>query len=452
VKSLAGLLAFLMSIAIHNAEANTVVVFGNGIWTQKTSAQDSLDVLEEKLQSRLTSDQFQSLSFELAYNKTGIPEGDILRGSLRDLFESFIQLSEESSSQFWRMLADIDPIPDSLQQAFQDSAASVDKLALVTVADIQKHISRYKVIIADQQKVVVIAHSQGNFFANQSYGNLTPEEQNRFSIISVATPDGFVAGQDPPIYTTLCEDFIWKIPGALVYNVRNNSALCHPFPTLYYRGHFFVESYLASGSNSESKIINDVISHLDFTVGCDPLVSNCAPSILNPVAMGRYITGTHCSPPGGCAYGNEGITYVGQGQAAWVSFDISSLTRAQIGGTVFRFTQLDTTNTIFFPLTINIYDVSTSFDRLIIPRNPLGQEGEQILMDLSTGAVYASFEVTADGEGKSYDVPLNDVAIRDLRNAVDNGGHFFGIGLANVILDVSGYIRLGNPELRISTP
>lgn len=274
MKALVRLLPLLASIVANDAGAGTVVFFGNGIWTQSTegknSAQASLRELEQRLRDRLTPAQFLSLKLELAYNPTGIPPAgspgqNPIRG-LRDLAESYFQSLASSSSQFWSVLAGIDTMPDSLQQAFQDSADSVDRAVLLFNSDLAMHVARYKTAISGQQKVVVVAHSQGNYFANESYGNLTLAERNNFSIVSVATPDSFVAAQNPPFfYTTLCEDPIWLVPGALEHSVVNNRQDCGIIPNPFdWSAHLFLTSYLRAGSNSDTRVVDDLVSRLSF--------------------------------------------------------------------------------------------------------------------------------------------------------------------------------------------
>src|SRR5262245_25599086 len=98
---------------------------------------------------------------------------------------------------------------------------------------------------------------------------------------------------------------------------------------------------------------------------------------LTPTVGGRYLAPESTAPPGGFA--DVGSVAVGQGQAGWFAFDLGTLAGSQVRAMTFRFTQSGTTNPQFFPLIINIYDVSTPFDRLSVGRVPLGAEGEQIL-------------------------------------------------------------------------
>jgi hypothetical protein len=169
--------------------------------------------------------------------------------------------------------------------------------------------------------------------------------------------------------------------------------------------------------------------------------ASAAEVTLSPIDGGRYFPGFS---------DQVGFVSLGQGQAGWFSFDITQLAGRQVCDLTFSFTQWDTTNPRYFPLTINMYDVSTSHARLIVDRVPIDAEGEAIASDLHTGNVYASFQVSGAGEGTGYEIALNDFGIGDLQAAVGRGEQFFSIGLANVSFDDLGYFTPANASLRAS--
>jgi hypothetical protein len=191
---------------------------------------------------------------------------------------------------------------------------------------------------------------------------------------------------------------------------------------------------------------------LTIAAACHGSISfaSAAEVMLSPAAGGRYLpTGPNVNP----GFNETGLflVSVGQGQAGWLSFDISQLSGVQVCDLTLRFTQVGTTNPNYFPLTIQLYDVSTSFDRLSLSRNPLDAEGEQIAADLHSGGVYASLQVLASGEGASHDFVLIELAIADFQMAIDNGEQFFSIGIANISFDAVGYFAPQNASLTVST-
>lgn len=258
LSSIASLLtepAYGQDIARFCSQKDSTIFFGNGVWKPKWQAKIDLGNFENVVSSIYSAEEFQKIDFDLAYNTTAL-------FGVADLFESFIQDISTDATAFWRSLAGLIPMPTSLQATILNFATLIDKAALLSNQDLSTQVTAYQKSILEGKKVIVVSHSQGNFFANQAHGNLSSSEKNSFGIVSVANPDSFVAGEDPPIYTTLCEDFIWGIPGALVFNVINNPAECDPSPltTPNVSAHNFIESYLAPNSNSESQILSDIVS------------------------------------------------------------------------------------------------------------------------------------------------------------------------------------------------
>jgi hypothetical protein len=158
-------------------------------------------------------------------------------------------------------------MPDWFAGIMEELAVAKDAEALVTTDSLKDHLNDYKTKIAEGKKVLLVAHSQGNFFGNQAYGLLSNTERQSFGIVSVANPDSFVADDGP--YTTLINDtFIWAITFVKAglglpslpmtpYMVNNLNDIND------ITGHFFIDSYMVEGSNSDLKITGDMISVLD---------------------------------------------------------------------------------------------------------------------------------------------------------------------------------------------
>jgi hypothetical protein len=108
-------------------------------------------------------------------------------------------------------------------------------------------------------RVLVVAHSQGNLYANAAYGNLASKDtvpMDAFGIVSVATPASRVAGGGP--YYTLMYDLVISavqlaIPGTLPGNVTNSVSDSD------WKHHSFIDSYL-NGDQTGRLIINGALS------------------------------------------------------------------------------------------------------------------------------------------------------------------------------------------------
>ncbi len=107
----------------------------------------------------------------------------------------------------------------------------------------------------------MVAHSQGNLFANIAHTGINQDVIDGFGIVSVANPDSYVAGYGP--YTTIIEDVvIFAVPGALPAQFRNfeNTSGNNPDD---WTGHEFVKSYMASSHPAETKILDDIVTTID---------------------------------------------------------------------------------------------------------------------------------------------------------------------------------------------
>lgn len=162
-----------------------------------------------------------------------------------------------TSPGFYRFLAGREVMPDFVANALRAQAAAIDVVALVNSPTAVVHVLTYKREILEGRKVVLVAHSQGNFFANRAYTSLSADEKRSTGIVSVANPDSAVADGRP--YTTLTNDWvIAAIPGALRGNTTNSPNASHDF-----LHHGFVESYLVAGTASQSRILGHVRNAID---------------------------------------------------------------------------------------------------------------------------------------------------------------------------------------------
>ena len=123
------------------------------------------------------------------------------------------------------------------------------------------------------------------------------------------------------------------------------------------------------------------------------------------------------------------------------SISFADLVEGEFGTTI-QLTQFD------FDLGVDCF-ASVKFDILVAEITFL--EGEEIALDLHPGDVYVSFQITADGEGTGYDIVVNDLGIRDVQQATDDGTQFLSIGLANPIFGSTGSFSPENARLKVST-
>jgi hypothetical protein len=222
------------------------VFFGNGIWTDKQAADASQDFLSRQVESHIFGTDLEGLiTYATAHNPSD--------GKLLDLLETFEQNLQTDWSQFWRYLAGLDLMPDFFQNKLKEIANKVDESILLANPAVQNHVEKYNKLLSEGNKVVVVAHSQGNLFANIAYPSIDSQYIDGFGIVSVGNPDNYVAGSGP--YTTLYEDIIISsIPRSLPANVNNFFGINWKDLT----GHMFAKSYMANGRKAETKILDDI--------------------------------------------------------------------------------------------------------------------------------------------------------------------------------------------------
>jgi len=257
---LGGMLLAETSTASICETKEAVIFFGNGVKSIKRDARDSIELIEKKLKAELLPEEFKTLEFDIAYNGTHtLP---------LDLLESVIQILTGNISKFWRYFFGLDPIPEWFAEKFILLASILDNSALLTTDSLAKHVNTYKTVIAEGKKVLLVAHSQGNLFGNQSYNLLDNRERQSFGMVSVATVDSNVLGihtSDAP-YTTLESDKVilaliaaqLALPTSPMEPNTENHAGSGSF-----WGHSFIDSYMVEESISATQITGDIAAALD---------------------------------------------------------------------------------------------------------------------------------------------------------------------------------------------
>ena len=181
-------------------------------------------------------------------------------GHLADLFEAFIQSAQSSAAQFWRILAGIEPMPAAFRDKLLEITRAIERADLVGGQDIQGQVSAYKKDILEGRKVVLVAHSQGNFFGNAASARLSPTELASFGMIGVANPDNFVRAGGPHVTSVTdlviqavrAANLIRGVPLPQPSNVNNGFSLVDK------SGHQFVKSYMRRGAPSREMIVAEV--------------------------------------------------------------------------------------------------------------------------------------------------------------------------------------------------
>jgi hypothetical protein len=245
-----------------------IVAFGNGIWTDQEEADWSLRQLRAELNRALADRSRPTLPgtcFLLAW----------ARNNWNDVLEAASQVTQEDSRTLVSWLFGVQPASATFERILVDDllGSSFDTLFPQAAQDLEIHLQSYSSVIdVNKRKVILVAHSQGNLFANEAYRRLglPPEAISAasFSIVPVATPAGTsTAGLS---HITLFGDIIlWVATQDANTDVGGTPCIPNPIdpgapPIPGFNGvacHSFRGSYLI-GSSSQSSILNEVMASI----------------------------------------------------------------------------------------------------------------------------------------------------------------------------------------------
>lgn len=212
------------------------IYFGNGMNNTFLEAAMSTIALQGKLINQLPADL--KIQYGLSYNKK--------EGQVSQLLQVARQKNVDDYSKLFTWFSSVDIAPQWFQDWMKETARKYDEKEYVVDSDLQRHIQRYSSDLKEGKPVIVVSHSQGNFYANRASGILNSKS---FKIVAVATPSGFVAGNGD--YTTLTNDRIINIvSGSLPANTTNNNSY-------EWTNHNFDKTYL-NGNISGPQIINNI--------------------------------------------------------------------------------------------------------------------------------------------------------------------------------------------------
>ncbi len=233
----------------------TTIAFGNGVNTTEDEAEAHKNELKGRFSSYALTQGFDlnsitdNLQWAIAYNQTACREAGaggaptLLKSCPADLFEAYVQWKEQEGVlvddyHFLFSVGKLVASPTLAGAAFflvEEALVAIHEEAIAQTLD--EHISQvYGPSFEAGRPVLLVAHSQGNFFGNDAFGELSSELQDSFRMVSVATPATNVLGLLWP-YTTIPGDAITAVPYSLPANVPtavcSDNWACHGFTSNY---------------------------------------------------------------------------------------------------------------------------------------------------------------------------------------------------------------------------
>ncbi len=261
----------------------TAIVFSNGMFNDQDLADLSKKRLEDELRASPYSTPFLAeFEFYLAYADNGGAAGPLSLAGMGQLHEAFVQKQAATESMFWRWLGGFPGAPAWFSAKMQNLAKAVNAAAYVNDIDLQKQLKGdpanikqqpgYRALLNQGMRVVIVAHSQGNFYANAAFDALKaqkPAWANSIGIVAVASPTKRVAdGRNRAL--TAPEDVMMNAaqsnftlsPGTILANILAGGPSWNIFSlglTAWANasyGHSFAAWYLAGATTRNQMIIH----------------------------------------------------------------------------------------------------------------------------------------------------------------------------------------------------
>lgn len=297
----------------------TAIIYSNGMFNIKREARKSLKVLKAKL--RQTSPAFvdsTKYEYHLAFASDGsqytppsinvhpilalLDEAYVVANGAGQVTEVVLQrILQEDVSAFWRWLSGKQDGGSALQNIMNTMASGINSSSYIYDTDLQNHVRLYKDLLNAGKRVIIVSHSQGNFYANASYSQLILSNSawvNSVGNVQVSSPASSnlgakLGGDEPQI--TVNEDMIMNFVQSISLgetmprkpkpdsgwspNMEELGGPAARNAATY--GHNFVKWYLA-GSYTRKFILNGILNSIVWVKY--PSQCQTAPPIITTVA------------------------------------------------------------------------------------------------------------------------------------------------------------------------
>jgi hypothetical protein len=264
--------AFILPLTSNAAceGVGTVVFFANGMFNTRDEAEASRDELEGLVASDEPAAPGKKLVFDVAYKRS------------EALFEQLLNVAKykalDDIGRVWLWTQGIELAPDWFREEMETLTVKLTDEYQGKFERLRDHMEAYSGYVADGYNVILVSHSQGNFYANQamrgleSYVDQTlsgsisdkgaknplyPKFSELVANVQVATPVTETVAGSP--WTTFSDDLpmaaVRRVAGALPANVKTKGGGFglgqDPL------GHNFINAYLRV-DESRNKILSEI--------------------------------------------------------------------------------------------------------------------------------------------------------------------------------------------------
>jgi predicted alpha/beta hydrolase family esterase len=225
----------------------------NGVLTSSDEAQMNSDVLKERYQAANPSAPYPR--FKVLYNPSGKKYVRGAGGAI-DFIEVIMQQTGLNLSRAIRMIMAQEPIPEPFKTQITNVLSAVAVMSYnPDSATLARMLTGVNAEIDQGSKVLLVAHSQGNLWANSLIA-LVADGRRRAALgqVGIAVPDAHLEKASMS-HITLTEDLVIRaVPLALAPNTTNGYSLSEILARTL--GHNFVSAYMDRQRPSERAILS----------------------------------------------------------------------------------------------------------------------------------------------------------------------------------------------------
>ena len=249
---------------VLSCQNETAIYFVNGVWNTWDQAWESLNKLknayEEQLKVSYPDEKFE---FKLAYNHHD--------GKVRDLIEVIGQKLTEAedpttnkwtAAQYYILYMAANVVDAFLPSVATEAIKSYLASRLTDAVDVAAHIALYQEELKSGKRVLLIAHSQGNMFANGAMSALMGTYGKSIGNIGVASPAAYIVNES--VYYTAYDDQVINalrlLMTVLPANIDNSNALAQR----EWSNHQFIDSYFQKALPSRQSLRYALYDYMEF--------------------------------------------------------------------------------------------------------------------------------------------------------------------------------------------
>lgn len=179
------------------------IVYANGMFTTREAAEDQRRKLEVALKDEVANSVGGAvpIEFRLAYNTNETWTDQIVQVATDYVQESAVTILHAFSGIKVPSSVPLSDKINSVISTFTHRAASeadnIQNSKLLRDEDLQEHVAMYRMALLEGRRVVLIPHSQGNFYVNSAYDLVVksgPSYKDALAAVGLASPVHSIAG------------------------------------------------------------------------------------------------------------------------------------------------------------------------------------------------------------------------------------------------------------------